>query len=117
MSLRDCSICGLILMGLQVLSAAQDPPTPGNDAPRSTPAPALSGVMEIDSPTPEANTNDDLPAIPAVLGGPKLSLALRSESERSNYLRGGLNVGGTYDDNALLTPHNTLGNTTFSIFP
>src|SRR5205814_3838961 len=34
-----------------------------------------------------------------------------------NYLRGGLNVGGTYDDNAFLTPHNIIGNTTFSVFP
>ena len=46
-----------------------------------------------------------------------MSLAFPAESERSNYLRAGLNVGATYDDNALLTPTNTLGNTAFSVFP
>jgi hypothetical protein len=119
MNFRDCSIVGLILVGLQVLAAGQNPTGQGqgDDASRSTPAPALSGIIGIDSPLPEEDTSGAMPAIPAVLGGPKLSVALRSESERSNYLRGGLNVGSTYDDNTLLTPHNTVGNTTFSVFP
>src|SRR5882672_5347964 len=129
MSIRDCSILGLVLMSLQVLTAGQNAPSQetsgqnppaqdqSNDASRSTPAPALSGVIGIDSPVAEDDTSGDLPAIPALLGGPKMSVALRSELERSNYLRGGLNVGATYDDNALLTPDNTLRNTTFSVFP
>jgi hypothetical protein len=117
MNIRNHAILGFLLTGAQVLSTGQNPPAQGNDASRSTPAPALSGVIGMDSPTPEEDTNSDLPQIPALLGGPKMSLAFRSEQERSNYLRGGLNVGGTYDDNALLTPHNTLGNTTFSVFP
>ncbi len=117
MNIRKCSILGFVLLGLEVLSAAQNPPAQGNDAPRPTPAPALSGVMGIDSPVPEEDTSSNLPQIPALLGGPKMSLAFRSESERSNYLRGGLNVGATYDDNALLTSNNKVGNTTFSVFP
>jgi hypothetical protein len=116
MSVRDCSIVGFVLLGLQVLGAGQNPP-PGDETSRSTPAPALSGVIGIDSPLPEEDTSGELPAIPAFLGGPKMSLAFPAESERSNYLRAGLNVGATYDDNALLTPTNTLGNTAFSFFP
>jgi hypothetical protein len=117
MSIRNHAILGFLLTGAQVLSTGQNPPAQGNDASRSTPAPALSGVIGMDSPMPEEDANGDLPQIPPMLGGPKMSLVLRSESERSNYIRGGLNVGGAYDDNALLTPHNTLGNTTFSVFP
>jgi len=117
MNIRNHAILGFLLTGAQVLSTGQNPPAQGNDASRSVPAPALSGVVGMDSPLPEEDTNGDVPQIPPMLGGPKMSLALRSESERSNYIRGGLNVGGTYDDNALLTPHNTLGNTTFSVFP
>ena len=106
-------------MSLQVLAMGQNPPAQdqGNDPSRSTPAPALTGVIGIDSPMQEEDSSSTLPAIPALLGGPKLSVALRSESERSNYLRGGINVGSTYDDNALLTPHNTVGNTAVSVFP
>jgi hypothetical protein len=117
MSIRNHAILGFLLMSVHVFSSGQNPPAQGNDASRSTPAPALSGVIGMDSPISEEDTNSDLPQIPALLGGPKMSLAFRSEQERSNYLRGGLNVGGTYDDNALLTPNNTLGNTTFSVFP
>ena len=125
MRIRNCSILGFVLLGVQVLVSGQNPPAQGtgtgtgtgNDESRSTPAPALSGVIGIDSQAPEDETSGTLPQFPALLGGPKLSVALRSESERSNYLRAGVNVGATYDDNALLTPHNTLGNTTFSVFP
>jgi hypothetical protein len=117
MNIRNHAILGFLLTGAQVLSTGQNAAAQGNDASRSTPAPALSGVIGMDSTMSEEDTNSDLPQIPALLGGPKMSLAFRSEQERSNYLRGGLNVGGTYDDNALLTPHNTLGNTTFSVFP
>lgn len=104
-------------MSLQVLAMGQNPPAQDQGNDRSTPAPALTGVIGIDAPVAEEDTSGTLPAIPALLGGPKLSLALKEETERSNYVRGGLNVGATYDDNALLTPHDTLGNTTFSVFP
>src|ERR1019366_6185268 len=45
------------------------------------------------------------------------STAFLSELERSNYLRGGLNVGGSYDDNPLLASSGVVGNTSVSIFP
>src|SRR5882672_978759 len=117
MSIRNLSIVGIGVLALQSFAAGQNPPSQGDDDSRSTPSPALSGVMGIDSQVTEQDGEGSLPAIPAMLGGPKVSLALGSESERSNYLRGGLNVGGTYDDNAFLTPHNIVGNTTFSVFP
>jgi len=37
--------------------------------------------------------------------------------ERSNYLRAGLNVGGTYDDNPLLLSGRAVSNTSETIFP
>lgn len=117
MSIRDRSILGLVLMGAQVISAGQNPPAQGTDPSRSTPAPALSGVMGIDAPVAEEETNSDLPQIPALLGGPGTSLAFSSELERSNYLRGGLNVGATYDTNAVLVSTGEVGNPTYSVFP
>ena len=131
MNIRHVSMLAVILLGSQGLTLGQSTPSPsqGNDsgstaAPnpskddaRSTPAPALTGVIGIDSQISEEDTSSSLPQIPAMLGGPRLSVALKSETERSNYLRGGINVGATYDDNSLLTPHNELSNTTYSFFP
>ena len=117
MSVRDCSILALVLVGLQVLSAGQNPPTQTNDPQRSAPAPALTGLAGIDAPATEEDTSSGLPKIPPVLGGRGPSMAFGAESERSNYLRGGLNVGAAYDDNALLTPTNGVGNVTYSVFP
>lgn len=134
MSFRNHYIFTLVLLACQAIASAQTPPPadkedkqegpgasngPGasSEGPRSTPAPALTGVIGIDAQLPEQDTSSSLPQIPALLGGPKLSVELRSETERSNYLRGGINVGATYDDNTLLTPHSQLGDTTYSVFP
>ena len=105
-----------LVLGCQMVAIGQNPPAQGssqqgtgaptgNDESHSTPAPALTGVVGIDAQIQQEDSSSTMPQIPAVLGGPKLSVALRSETERSNYLRGGINVGATYDDNALLTPH------------
>src|SRR5882757_8843076 len=98
MKLRDGFILVLIVMCVPILSTAQAPPTPDTDSPRPAPAPALSGVLGIDAGSDEGGS-DDAPEIPALLGGPKMSLALGGDAERSNYLRGGLNVGAAYEDN------------------
>jgi hypothetical protein len=118
----------LVLSGLLVCAAAQNPPAPTppsqsspaegtTDDSRSTPAPALSGVMGIDAQMAEEGSSTDQPQIPALLGGQGASLAFSSEMERSNYLRGGLNVGATYDDNTFLTPSGAVGNIAYSVFP
>ena len=112
--LRSTMLVIVLLEGQFVLG--QDTPSQGDDS-RPTPAPALSGIMGVDSAVPEEDTSSQLPQIPAVLGGPRNTLAFTSEMERSNYLRGGINVGGTYDDNSLLTPTNAQTNTTYSFFP
>lgn len=116
MSIRQYLVLVLIVAGTQGFAAAQNPPSQGDDS-RSTPAPALSGIMGVDTAVTEEDTSSQLPQIPAVLGGPATTLAFTSEMERSNYLRGGINVGGTYDDNALLTSSDELTNTTYSVFP
>jgi hypothetical protein len=64
-----------------------------------------------------AEASSDLPRIPALLGGSGISSAFISELERSNYLRGGVNVGAVYDSNPLLLSSGTESNTSESIFP
>ena len=124
MSIRRCLILVLLLAGFQVLSVGQDQPpqnptaqSPGDDGTvRTAPAPALSALAGME---PEGGTEDassDLPQIPALLGGKGMSSAFLSELERSNYLRGGVNVGATYDDNPLLLSSGE-SNTSETIFP
>jgi len=113
-----------MVAGLQFLSAAQNAPpqnppaqSPVDDGVRTAPAPALSAIAGME---PEGGTEDassDLPRIPALLGGTGISSAFISELERSNYLRGGVNVGATYDDNPLLLSSGVVSNTSESIFP
>ena len=120
MSIRDHLIFLLVLIGLPILVLGQNPPAQSTDngagTTRSVPAGALSGIVGVDT-QPEAESNEDLPQIPAMLGGRGSSLAFPSEMERSNYLRAGINVGAGYDDNALLGSGSQVGNTTFSVFP
>jgi hypothetical protein len=71
--------------------------------------------MQIEGGTED--TSNTLPRIPAFVGGKGISSAVLSEMERSNYLRAGLNVGGTYDDNPLLLSGRAVSNTSKTIFP
>jgi hypothetical protein len=120
MSVPCGSILVLVLMGLSMLAAAQNPPAQntgdGSSTTRSTPAGALSGIVGSDTQF-EDQSGVDLPSLPAVLGGPGSSLAFLSEMERSNYLRGGVNIGVGYNDNALLAPSGQVGDTSYMVFP
>jgi hypothetical protein len=120
--------CGLILVwmvaGLQVLSVGQNPPpenppsqTPVDDNSRTAPAAPLSAVAGMQEEGGADDTGNTLPQIPALLGGIGISPAFLSEMERSNYLRAGLNVSATYDDNPLLLSSGQSSNTSESIFP
>lgn len=127
MSIRRCLILVWMVAALQVLSMGQDQPSqnppsesPGDngDRGRTAPAPALSaiaGMQEED----DAKGASDLPTIPALLGGQGNSSAFTSELERSNYLRGGVNVSATYDDNVnpLVVSSGATSNSSVSIFP
>jgi len=120
MSMRCCSILVLALVGLPMLAVGQNAPAQStgdeSNTTRSIPAGALTGIVGLDTPS-ESESGEDLPHIPAMLGGEGASLAFRSEMERSNYLKGGVNIGAAYDDNAFLTPGGQVGNATFSVFP
>jgi len=122
MSIRRLFVLAWMAAGLQVLSAAQTPTpqsppaqSPGGDAARTAPAAPFSGLagMQIEDSAEDAST--DVPPIPAVLGGKGTSSAFLSELTRSNFLRGGVNVGAAYDDNPLLSGGGS--NTSESIFP
>ena len=124
MSIRVGLILGLILAGSAVFAAgqgqpAQNPPTqsPVDNSVTAPPAPAISALAGMQIGGAE-DTNDILPQIPALLGGVGVSPAFLSAAERSNYLRGGVNLGGTYDDNPLLAPSGQqVSNTSETIFP
>jgi hypothetical protein len=126
MSIRHCLILGWMVAGLQVLSAGQNPPlqnpppqssADNNTGTRTAPAAALSVMAGMESEGGTEDASSDLPQIPALLGGRGTSMAFLSELERSNYLRGGVNVGAAYDDNPLLASSGVVGNTSVSIFP
>jgi hypothetical protein len=123
MSLRRGLILGWLVAGLQVFSAGQNP-APQNpaqdssaDSARTAPAAALSAMAGMQGEGDAADTSSDLPNIPALLGGAGISSAFIPELERSNYLRGGVNVGAVYDSNPLLRSRDTESNTSESIFP
>jgi hypothetical protein len=130
MSIRRYLILGWMVAWLQVLGVGQDmqsqnppaenPPTQssGDESPRTAPAAPLSAIagMELYGGGAE-DTNNDLPHIPALLGGRGTTLAFLSEMERSNYVRAGLNVSTTYDDNPLLASSGQVGDASVSIFP
>lgn len=85
---------------------------------RTAPAAALSSLAGMQGDSAEGeDTGLELPQIPALLGGRGMSLAFPAEMERSNYLRGGVNVGAMYDDNALLASTGQESNTSESVFP
>src|SRR5208282_252499 len=109
MSIRRWMIVGCMVAALQVLSAGQNPPSqnppaqsPGDDSSRTVPVAALSAIAGMRGDEGTADTSGSLPQIPALLGGTGISSAFISEMERSNYLRGGVNVGAVYDSNPLL---------------
>ncbi len=54
---------------------------------------------------------------PALLSGDTNSLSFSSELERSNYLRYGIGVGATYDDNANNVATGRIGDFSYSILP
>jgi hypothetical protein len=128
MSIRQSIRRGLILVwivtGWQVLSAGQNPPpqnvpveSPSDNGNRQAPAAALSAIAGMQGEGGEEDTSSSLPQIPGLLGGIGISTALLSEMQRSNYLRGGVNLGATYDDNPLLLSSGQVGNASVSIFP
>jgi hypothetical protein len=130
MNLRRFSILVLLLAGLEVFSAAQNQPRPSAaadnpvqdsssdaDKARTAPAAPLSGLAVGQADVATEDTSYSLPQIPALLGGKGISTAFVTDLERSNYLRGGINVGGAYDDNPLLDSAGSEGNASVSIFP
>lgn len=120
MSIRSSLVLALLVASLPLAGQEQNPtfqngvqPNPGML--RAAPSPAVSGFVGFDG--APGGATEDMPRIPALLGGRGTSLALGSEMERSNYLRAGVSVGAGYDDNALLGSGDQIGNATFSVFP
>jgi hypothetical protein len=131
MKMRWIVILGLAGAG-SLMAAGQDTSTPdpvagatqnapaqsaSEESGRKAPATALSGLAGIQTDVGVEDTFDDLPQIPALLGGKRMTLAFLTEMARSNYLRLGLNVGAAYEDNPLLLSSGAVGNTSGSVFP
>src|SRR5258708_6554701 len=126
MAIRRCLILCWMMAGLQVLAVGQNatPQGPPDQSPggggagaRTAPAAPLSGLAGMQAEGDSEDGGGDLPQIPALLGGKGMSPAFLTELERSNYLRAGVNVGATYDDNPLLRSGGAESNTSESIFP
>jgi hypothetical protein len=124
MMIRRSLILGWMVAGLQFFAAGQSQPSqnapaqsPATDGARSAPATAVSAIGGMDGDTGTGETPSDLPQIPALLGGTGITTAMGSELVKSNYLRAGINVGATYDDNPLLGSPSQGSNTSESIFP
>jgi hypothetical protein len=117
MSIRWYFILVLVLIGLQMFAVGQSPPAKTTDKERSAPAPALSGVVGIDTQAAADEAGDEPPNIPTLLGGPKMPVLFSSEQARSNYLHGGVNVGAEYNDNPFLASKGGEGTPIYSIFP
>jgi len=84
---------------------------------RTAPAAALQGIAGMAGEGAEGeDLSLELPRIPSLLGGRGTSLAFPAEMERSNFLRGSVNVGAAYDDNPLLLSH-PESTTSESVFP
>ena len=98
-------IFALLILAVATLSVAQDQPA-ANQAP----------VQDNSGAQPAASDDKELPA-PVLLGGESDSLAFSSELARSNYLRGGISVGSTYDDNASNTSTDRISDFSYSILP
>jgi hypothetical protein len=122
--LRWLILVGMVA-GLQIIAAGQSSSpqnmpsqAPGNDdtGTRTAPAGALSALAGM-QPEGAEDTSSNLPQIPSFLGGTGISSAFLPELERSNYLRGGVNVGAAYDDNPQLVSDGATSNTSVSIFP
>jgi hypothetical protein len=124
MKLGRCLIFGMLLAALPggawgQEQASQPGQSSGSEAGHSVPEPALSSIagMQEGGGVETEDTSGELPRLPAIAGGKGMSTAFLSELEKSNYLRAGVNVGGTYDDNPLLLASGTASNTSESIFP
>jgi hypothetical protein len=92
---------GIALLFLAGVAFAQQQPT----QPQGEDQPAQPAMV------------DDRAQVPAIFSGASSSLAFSSETERSNYLRGGVTVGANFDDNALSTAQNPVSDLSYSVLP
>ena len=67
--------------------------------------------------TPASAMDDQRAPAPALITGDSGSLAFSSELERSNFLRGGISVGASYDDKATDSPTARIGDFSYSVLP
>ena len=64
------------------------------------------------------NTGEDDPMVtPAPLNGEGYSMAFSSETPRTNFLRGGLNISTAYDDNVVPSSGRAVSDVAYSIWP
>jgi hypothetical protein len=77
-----------------------------------------SQAQQSDSQPPEVMpVTDERAPVPAVVDSAGASLAFASEQARTNYLRGGIGLGTTYDDNAFNSVNSPVGDFRYSVMP
>ncbi len=127
--LRKFALVVLALAAVSYTVAQDQPPAnPSAQTQDQTPPPNPPGQTGDQTPASPPSPNQDTEAQPAatddlkapdfpLLYGSGGSLAFSGEIERSNYLRGGIGVGATYDDNATSSVTNRVGDLSYSILP
>jgi hypothetical protein len=90
----------------------------GVQPPASAPASTVSEPSQANDASDAAQpTNTEAMTIPAVVGGMGSSLAFTSETERSNYLRGGVSGTVAYQDNVFAEVGNVGSDVSYTLGP
>ena len=110
---QGLAILLLVAATLPVWSQATGSASPGTGGTQpkdSGAAPAATGAIE-------SIESEDRMVTPAPVSIEGYPLSLGAESERANYLRGGLTFSSTYDDNVLANTGRTTPDVSYSIWP
>ncbi len=101
-------------------SAGQDQPPSQGQPPNQNPDQAAAQNPNEETNNEAANTaasGESRAPVPLPLNIDAGSLEFSQELEHSNYLRGGVNVGATYDDNLLSVSGPRIGGYSYSVMP
>ncbi|HUK26219.1 MAG TPA: hypothetical protein VLV49_16685 [Terriglobales bacterium] len=98
--------------------------TPAGEADQPSQEPGEGGTESVNNgiqpstpPGEVPNSEENVVPVPLPLNLDASSLRFSSETEHRNYLRGGVNLGASYDDNILAQPTHPVGSATYSVMP
>ena len=121
------NLLALVVVSAVTRAPAQTAGTPAQDQPPSQAQPQNQNPDQAPAQNPNEETNNQVgntaassesrAPVPLPLNIDAGSLEFSQELERSNYLRGGVNVGANYDDNLLSVNAPRIGGYSYSVMP